>query len=167
MDLLDRHPPTPTPPAHSSRRSRSVVRWAAAVLASALFLSVLGWLIADQVQAHEQTTQAHAAFTRTEHTVRSVSRTLRELRHDVEVLATQVGNDHTAFEQDASQLKAAQSELAATQVDVTEQSARITALHTCLGGVEQALNALAVGSRANAISELTSVATACTTASGG
>ena len=91
---------------------------------------------------------------------------LAKLRRELEVLVTQVGSDTTAFDQDAAELKAAQSELAATQVDVTQQTTRITALHACLGGVEQALNALAVGNQASAISELTSVATSCSTASG-
>ena len=92
---------------------------------------------------------------------------LAKLRHDVDVLATQVGSDITAYGQDAAQLKAAQSELAATQADVSQQTSRIAALHTCLGGVEKALNALAVGSQANAITELSSVTTSCSTASGG
>jgi uncharacterized alpha-E superfamily protein len=96
-----------------------------------------------------------------------VAQQLEKLRHDLEVLATQVGSDTTAYDQDAAELKAAQSELASTQVDVTHQTSMISALHTCLGGVEQALNALAVGNQASAISELSSVATSCSAASGG
>ena len=102
----------------------------------------------------------------TRHTTTHVARQLAKLRHGVGVLATQVGSDTTAYDQDAAELKAAQSELAATQVDVTQQTSRITALHACLGGVEQALNALAVGNQASAISELSSVSTSCSTASG-
>ena len=138
-----------------------------ALAAAALFFSALGWLIDDQVQARDQADRAQAALTVTHHTTAHLARQLAKLRHDVEVLATQVGSDTTAYDQDAAELKAAQSELAATQVDVTQQTSRIAALHTCLGGVEQALNALAVGNQASAISELSSVATSCSTASGG
>jgi hypothetical protein len=168
MDLLEtgRRPPParkPEPP----HRLRSLVRWCVALAATALFLSALGWLIDDQVQAHEHTQRAQAALGVTRHHAADVKKQLAELRRDVEVLVTRVGSDTTALNQDAAQLKAAQSELATTQVDVSQQTSRIAALHTCLGGVEQALNALAVGSQANAISELSSVATSCSAASGG
>jgi hypothetical protein len=168
MDLLEtgRRPPPvgkPAPP----HRLRSLVRWGVALATTALFLLALGWLIDDQVHAHEKTDRAQAALTVTRHHAADVRLQLAKLRHDVEVLVTRVGSDTTAFNQDAAQLKAAQSELAATQVDVSQNTSRIAALHTCLGGVEQALNALAVGSQANAITELSSVATSCSTASGG
>jgi hypothetical protein len=168
MDLLEtgRRPPParkPEPP----HRLRSVVRWGLALAAAALFLSAIGWLIDDQVQAHGQTDRAQAALAVTRHKKAVVKLQLAKLSHDVEVLATRVGSDTTAYGQEASQLKAAQSELTATQVDVSQQTTRIAALHTCLGGVEQALNALAVGSQANAISALSSVSTSCSTATGG
>ncbi len=137
------------------------------MVAAALFLSALGWLIDDQVQAHGQTDRAQTALAVTRHKTAGVKHQLAKLHHDVEVLATRVGSDTTAYGQEAAQLKAAQSELAETQVDVSQQTSRIAALHTCLGGVEQALNALAVGSQANAITALSSVSTSCTTASGG
>jgi hypothetical protein len=167
MDLLEtgRRPPPasrPEPP----HRLRSVVRWVVALGAAALFLSALGWLVDDQVRAHDQADRAQAALRVTRHKKTEVAQHLAKLRHDVEVLATQVGSDDTAYHQDESQLEAAQSELAATQVDVTQQSSRITALHACLGGVEQALNALAVGNQPSAITELSSVSTSCATASG-
>jgi chromosome segregation ATPase len=143
-----------------------VIRWGAAIAATALFLAALGWLIDDQVQAHDQADRAHAALRVTHQRTADVKQSLAKLRDDVEVLATRVGSDSTAFDQDAAQLKAAQSELASTEANVSHQTSQIAALHTCLGGVEQALNALAVGSQANAISELSSVATSCATASG-
>jgi hypothetical protein len=168
MDLLEtgRRPPPAGEPERPDRL-RSVVRWGVAIALSALFLSALGGLIDDQVHAHEHTDQARAALGVTRHKTAEVKHQLAKLRHEVEVLAARVGSDTTALNQDAAQLKAAQSELAATQVDVTQQTSRIAALHTCLGGVEQSLNALAVGSQANAISALSSVATSCSTASGG
>lgn len=168
MDLLETgRRPVPAVRRERPQRRRSLVRWGVALVAAALFLSSLGWLIDDQVQARDQAERAQAALSATRHTATQVARQLAKLRHDLEVLATQVGSDTTAFDQDAAELKAAQSDLAATQADVTQQTSMITALHTCLGGVEQALNALAVGNQASAISELSSVATSCSTASGG
>jgi chromosome segregation ATPase len=143
------------------------VRWGVALATTALFLAALGWLVHDQVQAHQQADRAQAARRVTQERTADVKQNLAKLRHDVEVLATRVGNDSTAYGQDAAQLTAAESELASTQADVSHQTSQIAALHACLGGVEQALNALAVGSQANAISELSSVATSCATASGG
>ncbi len=66
--------------------------------------------------------------------------------------------------QDASQLLGAQTSLAAAQTHVTQQASLITSLQTCLVGVEQALNALAVGKQAKAIAALNSVSTSCTAA---
>ena len=167
MDLLETgRRPAPAVRPEPPHRLRSLVRWGVALAAIALFFSALGWLIDDQVHARDQAHQAQAALGVTRHTTARVVQQLAKLRHDVEVLATRVGNDTTAYAQDAAELKAAQSDLATTQADVTQQTSRITALHTCLGGVEQALNALAVGNQASAISELSSVAKSCSTASG-
>jgi septal ring factor EnvC (AmiA/AmiB activator) len=168
MDLLEtglRPPSVGAPPA--PHRLRSVVRWGLALGATALFLSTLGWLIDDQVREHDQADRARTALHVTRHKTADVTQQLTKLRHDVDLLVTQVGSDSTAYDQVAAQLKAAQSELAATQVDVSQQNSRISALHTCLGGVQKALNALAVGSQANAITELSSVNASCSTASGG
>jgi hypothetical protein len=167
MDLLEPgRRPSRAAGAEPPRRLRSVVRWGVALVTTALFLAALGWLIDDQVQAHDQADRAQTALRVTRHETADVKANLAKLRHDVEVLATRVGNDSTAYDQDAAQLTAAESELASTQADVSHQTSQVAALHACLGGVEQALNALAVGSQANAISELSSVATSCATASG-
>ena len=102
MDLLEtgrRPPPTKTP--QPPPRFRSLVRWAVALVAAALFLSTLGWLIDDQAKAHDQTGRAQAALTITRQKKAHVAQDLAKLRHDVEVLVTQVGSDNTAFAQDA------------------------------------------------------------------
>ena len=73
------------------------------------------------------------------------------------VLKTQVGNDTTALNQDAAQLLGAQTSLSAAQAHVTQQATLIGSLKACLGGVEQALNALAVDNQQQAIAALNSV----------
>jgi len=136
-------------------------------VAGALFASVLGYLIDDQVSEHERSDRARTSLVLTRHRTADVVHDLAMLRHDVAVLMAQVGSATTSWGQDAAQLKTAQFALAVVQDDVSQQSSRIGALHTCLGGVQQALNALAVNNQATAISELDSVASSCAAASGG
>ena len=89
---------------------------------------------------------------------------LEVLQRDLSVLKTQVGSDTTALNQDSSQLLGAQTSLSAAQAHVTQQASLITSLQTCLIGVEQALNELAVGKQSNAIAALNSVSSSCAAA---
>jgi hypothetical protein len=156
-------PPLPTEPIRSRRLSRRA-RWVLGLAAGALFAAAVGLLIGDQVQAHDRYDRAQTALGATRQRTHTVSAQLAEVRHDLSVLETQVGSDNTALSQDASLLLGAQTSLAAAQSHVTQQASLITSLQTCLVGVEQALNALAVGSQANAIAALDSVSTSCTAA---
>jgi hypothetical protein len=135
-------------------------------MAALLFGSTLGYLIDDQISEHERFDQGHASLLITRYRTASVVRNLGLLRHEVAVLVTQVASGTTTWSQDTAQLKSAQSALASIQADVSQQSTRIGALHTCLGGVQQALNALAINHQATAVSELNSVASSCAAASG-
>lgn len=164
MSLLetDRHPlltgPTPR------RRHPRWARWVVSIAAGALFATVLGYLIADQEQARDQYGRAHTALGVTRQRTDTVTAQLAEVRHDLSLLENQVGTDTTALSQDAAQLLGAQTSLAAAQAHVTQQASLITSLQTCLVGVEQALNALAVGQQAKAIAALNSVSSSCTAA---
>jgi hypothetical protein len=101
----------------------------------------------------------------THHRTATVVRNLAVLRHDVAVLMAQVASGSTTWSLDTAQLKSAQAVLAVVRAEVSQQSTRIWALHTCLGGVQQALNALAINNQATAVSELNSVASNCAAAS--
>jgi hypothetical protein len=164
MSLLetDRHPALtgPTP----RRRLPRWVRWVVGIAAGALFASALGYLIADQGRAHGEFGRAQTALGVTRQRTDTVKTELAEVRRDLSLLETQVGTDTTALSQDASQLLGAQTSLAAAKAHVTQQASLITSLQTCLGGVEQALNALAVGAQAKAIAALNSVSSSCTAA---
>jgi len=85
-------------------------------------------------------------------------------RADLHLVTEQVGNDTTALEQDTSQLQGARSALSAAQAHVFEQALLANSLHECLGGVEQALNALAVGNQSKAADALKWVSAPCSTA---
>ena len=89
---------------------------------------------------------------------------LQQLSRDLKALKTQVGSDTVALSQDSSQLLGAQTSLSAAQTHVTQQASLITSLQSCLVGVEQALNELAVGNQASAIAALNAVSASCTAA---
>ncbi len=76
---------------------------------------------------------------------------LATVRHDLSVVNGQVSAYTTALAQDTTQLKGVQAALANAQSDVSHQTSTIADLHTCLGGVEQALNALAVSDQNRAV----------------
>jgi len=137
------------------------------IVAGALFASTLGYLIDDQVAEREHFDQTRTSLGITRHRTADVAHDLAVLRHDVGVLMGQVESATAAWTQDTTEAKAAQSALAVVRDDVSQQSSRIESLHTCLGGVQQALNALAIDNQATAISELNSVASSCSAASGG
>jgi hypothetical protein len=135
------------------------------LVAAALFVSTLGYLIDDQISEHERFDRAHASLMITHHRTATVVRNLAVLRHDVAVLMAQVASGSTTWSLDTAQLKSAQAVLAVVRAEVSQQSTRIGALHTCLGGVQEALNALAINNQATAVSELNSVASNCAAAS--
>lgn len=138
-----------------------------AVAAGALVAAVLGFLVSDHVSEDQHFDRLHATLTTTRDRAGDVAANLAQLRHAIRLLETQVANDSAALSQDTAELKAAYAALVLTQADVSAQSSHISALHTCLGGVRQALNALAINDRTSAVSSLDSVASSCATASGG
>jgi hypothetical protein len=143
-----------------SRRTR----WLAGLALGALLSAALGYLIADQVAARGQYGRAHASLAVARQQTHTVSGELDQVRRDLGILTRQVGSDSNALSQDSSQLLGAQTSLAEAQTHVTQQATLISSLQTCLPGVEQALNALAVGNQAKAIAALNSVAASCTAA---
>jgi chromosome segregation ATPase len=161
---VDRHSPS-SPPSPRRRLSRRK-RWVIGLAAGALFAAVVGFVVADEVQAQRQYEQARSSLGTTRHRTQTVSAQLRELQRDLRLLQAQVGSDTTALSQDAAQLLGAQTSLSAAQAHVGQQSTLITSLQTCLVGVEQALNELAVGQQAKAIAALNSVSNSCTAAEG-
>ncbi len=159
---VDRRPFLNEPRARRQMSRR--MRWILWLVAGALFAAALGYLIPNQVQARDHSAQAHTALVVTRLQTHTVTTQLGEVRRDLNILKTQVGSDSTALSQDSSQLLGAQTALAAAQAHVTQQKSLITSLQTCLVGVEQALNELAVGKQSNAIAALNSVSASCTAA---
>jgi hypothetical protein len=155
--------PFPMVTAHRPRLSRRA-KWVVGLGAAAIFVAALGSLLDDQVQARAQYGRTHAALGVTQQRTHTVTVQLEELSRDLSVLRTQVGSDTTALSQDSSQLLGAQTSLSAAEAHVTQQASLITSLQSCLVGVEQALNELAIGNQANAIAALNAVSASCAAA---
>ena len=139
-------------------------RWIPWIAAGVLFAAALGYLIPDQVQARDRYVQAETALGVTLRRTQTAASQLAEVRRDLSILKTQVGSDSTALSQGTSQLLGAQTSLAAAKAHVTQQALLIGSLKTCLAGVEQALNELAVGKQLGAIAALNSVSADCSAA---
>jgi hypothetical protein len=156
----------------SRRRPRPMdqarqVRWVVCIVLFALFAGALSYLVLDEMRANDQVAQTRPTLDAVHAQVSAASQQLAVARRDLSLVSTQLGSDSTALNQDVSQLKAARSTLRTAQSHVSEQTAQIGSLHKCLGGVEQALNALAVKRQGRAIVALNSVSTSCQAAANG
>jgi hypothetical protein len=154
QDSLDSEPTV-----HSGRRRWIVVACVVAVLAV-----TLGYLVGNEIQANTQFDQAHRALDVTRQQITVATIDLTSVQRSLATVDGQVSVDSTTLADDVSKLDGAKSALSTAQADVARQASTETALHTCLGGVEQALNALSVGDQARAINALNAVATSCTSA---
>ncbi len=165
MDLLlhERRPLVVAPRGRTWRLTRRG-RWVIGIASCSVLVAVVGYLVADQIEQRDQFDHSHVALTGTQQRSSAVSAQLTVLEHELSVLTNQVGSDATAFNQDTSQLKGAQTALDAARAHLTQQASLITSLQTCLGGVEQALNALSVNNQVRAFALLESVSSSCTTA---
>ncbi len=144
----------------SSRRRQ----WAVLVASIALLGLVVGCLLFDAAQANHRYDHARHVLAVTRGTTGVVARDLAVARTDLHLVTQQVGNDTTALAQDTSQLEGARSALSSAQAHVFEQASLLNSLHQCLGGVEQALNALAVGNQSKAADSLKWVTAPCSAA---
>lgn len=154
----------PTLPRIDHRRPSRRRLWAVLVVSIALLGLALGSLLFDAAQANHRYDHARHVLAVTRGTTRVVARDLAVARTDLRLVTQQVGNDTTALAQDTSQLEGARSALSSAQAHVFEQASLLNSLHQCLGGVEQALNALAVGNQSKAADALKWVSTPCSTA---
>jgi chromosome segregation ATPase len=134
------------------------------IVAGVLLTAALGYLIPGQVEARDHYVQAQRALGVTRQRTHTAAAQLDEVRRDLSILETRVGSDSTALSQETSQLLGAQTSLAGAKAHVTQQALLISSLRTCLEGVEQALNELAVGSQSGAIAALNSVSASCSAA---
>lgn len=166
MSILLTEPVDAGVPPGARRPRHGRTRVFLSVLAVAAFATAMSLLVANLVSERQQFHRAQLALHSTDAETAQVSRTLGELRHVVVTLKAQVRAGKTSLHQDQVQLKAVDAALQFTQAALSGQSNRIAAFPTCLGGVQQALNALAINDQAVATFDLAAVQSSCTTALG-
>ena len=146
------------PPARRRRR------WVFVLAVFATCAGALGYLVGNEVQSNTQFDQAHASLDLTRHHLEVVRADLTSVRRKLHAVDRQVNQTSTSLSSDTAQLQQAQAALALAQTNVTHQGSDITALQSCLGGVEQALNALSVGDAQTAVNALNTVSSSCQSA---
>jgi uncharacterized protein HemX len=154
----------PVPPGARPRAGRR--RWMAVALLLLVAAAAIGVMAGNEVQANSRFDQAHRSLVATRAGTGVVDARLAAARADLATLDGQVSADSAVLAADTSTLDSALVELAESRESVANQSTAIGDLHTCLGGVEKALNALSLNDQAHAVAALQAVATACTAAVG-
>ena len=150
-----------------SRPDRGRHRWIrvaalCAVLAACVGVSVQA--TTDEISANARTDQAHRALDATRDHLGLVLAGLAAVRADRRTVDGQVGLEAATLAQDTTQLQGVETALASARTGVADQTSAVHDLQTCLGGVEQGLNALSVGDRVHALDALDAVSATCTAA---
>jgi uncharacterized membrane protein len=146
-----------------AKRSR-LWGWVAVVGTFVVFAGTLGYVTGNEVQANTQFDQTHRLLDTTRLRIAGVVHDLTVVRHDLDVVTGQVAVDSTTLANDTTKLDGARTALANAQTNVSQQTSATVNLDTCLGGVERALNALALGDPNRAVRALTAVAGSCISA---
>jgi chromosome segregation ATPase len=133
-------------------------------LVLAVLAAGLGYVTGNERQANTEFDQTHYTLNVTTHRIDTALANLRTVRHELHTVNGQVSADSTALTKDTAQLQGVEKALNSAQATVIHQTLTISDLQTCLGGVEQALDALAVGDQGYAIDALDAVSTSCTNA---
>ncbi|HWE66317.1 MAG TPA: hypothetical protein VG298_06705 [Acidimicrobiales bacterium] len=130
----------------------------------ALFAAGLGYLVGNEVQGNTQFDQAHRSLGLAQGSLHAVRADLGTLRRNLGALNGEIGQTAPALGRDTAQLQSDQAALARSQANFARQGSAIIDLQACLGGVEQALNALSVGDQRSAVDALNAAATSCQSA---
>ena len=150
----------PPPPARARRT------WIVGLVILALVAATVGTLAVDETRTNTRFDRDHAALEATRAQIAVAAGDLASVRHDLDTVNGQVAVDATALDNDTTKLDGAKTALAHASTDLSLENLAVAGLHTCLGGVEQALNALATGDQNQAVSALEAVAGSCAGAVG-
>ena len=148
----------PKSPVDPVLRRRVRVSAATAVLALVAFLAVSGF------EAHAQLGRSSQVFTATRAQERATLARLAWTEAHLASLLEHSASTHRTLGTVSGQLTAERDQLAQQQKDLFVQGVSISALDQCLGGVEAALNQVAVNDQSGAASTLQGVASSCQTA---
>jgi chromosome segregation ATPase len=139
-------------------------RWWIGIAGVAVVALGLGWLIGNELQANAQYGKARAALSDSRHQKANVLAQLDAVTQNLHLVNGQVEQTNAALTNDTAQLREVETALANAQSNVSSQKSTIAALHSCLGGVEQSLNALSVGDQISADNALVAVSADCQSA---
>ena len=137
--------------------------WRTALIAllAVVLASALGYLVGNEVQANTQFDQAHRSLDLTRGRIHGVDVDLAAVQRQLAGMRGQVTQDSATLAADTAKLNSVKATLESSQANVSRQSAAIGSLHTCLGGVEEALNALSLGDQRHGLAALNAVASSC------
>jgi chromosome segregation ATPase len=161
MTLLLERPSAPATTEPPPRPAKARKGWIAICVALAVFATGLGAVVRNEVQANTQFDGTHRVVDLTRQRNAVVSAELASANRSLLAISGQVGQSAAVLASDTARLSAIQSALAQAQQEVVAQGSTITDLRSCLGGVEQALNALTVGDQSSAVKALNAVAASC------
>lgn len=136
----------------------AMVAVVAAVLVAAGLLATSAWSARRQARAADRATAATRAQ------VRSVDHQIDRIDAGLAQVTARSRRAETALESANRSLAALRFELAATQAHQFDEGVSIGAVQSCLGGVQAALNDIALGFPGQATAALHKVAGSCATA---
>ena len=138
--------------------------WVVGALACMVFATTICLVVVNETQINTDFAKTRYSLSLIQHHTDSISADLATIRHDLSVVKGQVGTDSVARVTDTSQLQKVQKVLASAQANVSHQTSLIGDLRSCLDGVEQASNALAVSDQSGAVNALNAGAQSCAAA---
>jgi hypothetical protein len=149
--------PTDTPPAALRRRRRRRHLLLVYVVVSMMLLTA----VVVGVQANRQLTRTDASLAAVRGQLQRTTAQVATARSQLATAAAHSEADQRTLHTESAQLAADQAQLAQAQADVHAKGVSIGQLDLCLSGVEQALNQIAVGDQAGAVTTLHGVAANC------
>ena len=132
-----------------------------------LVLAVVGVLggVAVTLRHQTQATDARLAGVRAQ--LHQTARELAQAQATLQATEAQAGAVQVSVTAATAQLQAVQGQLSQAELSQFIGGVTISALQTCLGGVQLALNELGLGNEAAAVAQLQPVAASCRVALGG
>lgn len=162
-------PASPATPVRARRSARfpgtlRVILASAMVAVVVVVLVAAGLLAASAWSARRQARAADRATAATRAQVRSVDHQIDKIDAGLAQVTARSQGAETALESANRSLAALRFELAATQAHQFDEGVSIGAVQSCLGGVQSALNDIALGFPGQATAALHKVAGSCATA---
>ncbi len=130
-------------------------------LAYVVGVTVLAVLVVVGAEAHAGVIRDGRRLVAVRTELRGAETQLAAVRAELGATTGHSNSAASTLAQETAQLTAVRTKLAGTEADVFDQAIGITDLTTCLSGVQQALNQIAVGNESGGAATLDGVAASC------